>query len=73
MDERHLAKVLDQAATSQSAIGWPDRFTTAAREHLTMASKTQTYMIDQVMDTWEHQKPSIAPSTLPGEFNLPAP
>jgi hypothetical protein len=74
VNERHLTKVLDQVAESQRAMGWPDGFTTAAREHLTMASKTQTYMIDQVMDAWEHQlKSSIAPSVLPGKFNLPAP
>jgi hypothetical protein len=74
VNERHLAKVLDQVAASQRAMGWPDRFTTAAREHLTMASKTQTYMIDQVMDAWEHQlKSAIAPSILPGKFKLPAP
>jgi hypothetical protein len=74
VNERHLAKVLDQVAASQRAMGWPDRFTAAAREHLMMASKAQTYMIDQVMDAWEHQlKSSIAPSMLPGKFNLPAP
>jgi hypothetical protein len=73
VNERHLAKVLDQVAASQRAMGWPDQFTTAAREHLTTASKTQTYMIDQVMDAWEHQlKSSIAPSILPDRFKLPA-
>jgi hypothetical protein len=54
VNERHLAKVLDQVTASQRAMGWPDQFSTAAREHLTTASKTQTYMIDQVMDAWEH-------------------
>ena len=72
VNERHLAKVLDQVAASQRAMGWPDQFTTAAREHLTRASKTQTYMIDQVMDAWEHQlKSSIVPSVLPAGFKLP--
>ena len=53
-------------------MGWPDQFTTAAREHLTRASKTQTCMIDQVMDAWEHQlKSSIVPSVLPSGFKLP--
>jgi hypothetical protein len=74
VNERHLAKVLDQVAASQRAMGWPDQFTTAAREHLTEATKTQTYMIDQVMDAWEHQlKSSIAPTTLPDKFKLPVP
>jgi hypothetical protein len=73
VNERHLAKVFDQVAASQRAMGWPDQFTIAAREHLTRASKTQTYMIDQVMDAWEHQlKSSIAPSILPDRFKLPS-
>jgi hypothetical protein len=72
VNERHLAKVLDQVAACQRAMGWPDQFTTAAREHLTRASKTQTCMIDQVMDAWEHQlKSSIVPSVLPSGFKLP--
>jgi hypothetical protein len=72
VNERQLAKVLDQVAASQRAMGWPDQFTTAAREHLTRASKTQTCMIDQVMDAWEHQlKSSIVPSVLPTGFKLP--
>jgi hypothetical protein len=74
VNERHMVKVLDQVAASQRAMGWPDQFTVAAREHLTRASKTQTYMIDQVMDAWEHQlKSSIAPSILQDRFKLPTP
>lgn len=72
VNERHMVKVLDQVAASQRAMGWPDQFTFAAREHLTKASRTETFMIDQVMDAWEHQlKSSIAPSILPDRFKLP--
>jgi hypothetical protein len=74
VNERHLTKVLDQVAASQRAMGWPDQFTSAAREHLTKASKTQTYMIDQVMDAWEHQlKSSNIPSGLFEGFKFQAP
>jgi len=54
-NERHLTKVIDQMAAAQRAMGWPDQFTAAAREHLLKASKMQTQMIDQVMDAWEKQ------------------
>jgi hypothetical protein len=55
-------------------MGWPDQFTVAAKEHLTRASKTQTYMIDQVMDGWERQlKASNIPAGLPESFRFQAP
>jgi hypothetical protein len=74
VNERHLTKVLDQVASLQRAMGWPDQFTVAAKEQLTRASKTQTYMIDQVMDAWEHQlKASTIPAGLPESFRFQAP
>jgi hypothetical protein len=74
VNERHLSKVLDQVAPLQRAMGWPDQVTAAAREHLTKASKTQTYMIDQVMDAWEHQlKSADITSGLPESFKFQGP
>ena len=70
-NERHLTKVLDQVAAAQRAMGWPDQYTTAAREHLMKASKMQTHMIDQVMDAWERQlKSPNVPSGLPEAFKF---
>ena len=72
-NERHLTKVLDQMVASQRSMGWPDQFTTAAREHLMKASKMQTHMIDQVMDAWENQlkSPNVPPG-LPEGFKFQA-
>jgi hypothetical protein len=66
VNERHLTKVLDQVASLQQDMGWPEQFTTATKEQLTRAAKTQTYMIDQVMDAWEHQLKS---SNFPAGFS----
>jgi hypothetical protein len=74
VNERHLTKVLDQVTSLQRTTGWPDQFAATAREHLTKASKTQTYMIDQVMDAWEHQlKSANVPSGLPESFKFQTP
>lgn len=54
-NDRCLAKTLDQMSTAARAIGWPDAVISATREHLQNASKMQTRMIDQVMDSWEQQ------------------
>jgi hypothetical protein len=74
VNERHLTNVLDQMSSLQKATGWPDQFASAAKEHLTRASKTQAYMIDQVMDAWEQQlKASNVPSGLHESFKFQAP
>lgn len=73
VNERHLTKVLDLAAASQRAMGWPEQITAGTREQLTQASKLQTDMINQVMDAWERQLKSANASTGFGEpFKLDA-
>lgn len=74
VNERHLTTVLDEMAALQRAMGWPDHFIIAAKDHLTKASKTQTYMIDQIMDAWERQlKSSSSSSGLPESFKFQTP
>jgi hypothetical protein len=70
-NERCLPKLLDQMTAIQRAMGWPDHWNAAAREHLLKASKMQTEMIDQIMDAWEQQLKS--PSALQGAAMLPMP
>jgi hypothetical protein len=73
VNERHLTKVLDLAATSQRAMGWPEQVTVGTREQLTNASKLQTDMINQVMDAWERQLKSANAGFGAGEpFKLEA-
>ena len=50
VNDRCLPKLLDQMTAIQRAMGWPDHWNAAAREHLLNASKMQTQMIDQIMD-----------------------
>jgi hypothetical protein len=74
VNERHLTKVLDQVASLQRAMGWPDQFTVAAKQHLTSATRMQTDMIDQVMEAWEHGlKSSTIPSGLSASAKFPVP
>jgi hypothetical protein len=74
VNERHSTKVLDQVASLQRAMDWPDQFTATSREHLTKASKAETYMIDQVMDAWEYQlKSANIPSGLPESCKFQTP
>ena len=68
-NDRCLAKTLDQMSTAARAIGWPDAVISATRAHLQNASKMQTRMIDQVMDSWEQQlKSPTAPMGVPRNF-----
>jgi hypothetical protein len=74
LNERHLTKALDLVASSQRSLGWPDHFTTATRDYLLKASKTQTQMISQVMDAWEKQlRSSASPPALPEAFQFQMP
>ena len=70
-NERCLPKLLDQLTTIQRAMGWPDNWNAAAREHLVKASTMQTQMIDQIMDAWVQQLKS--PARLQGSAMLPMP
>ena len=70
-NERCLPKLLDQLTAIQRAMGWPDHWNAAAREHLLSASKIQSQMIDQIMDGWEQQLKS--PVRLQGSAMLPMP
>ena len=69
-NDRCLTKVLDQMSDAARAMGWPDHVISATREHLLNASKMQTQMIDQVMDSWKQQlKSPTAPMAVPRFIN----
>lgn len=74
-NERCLTKVLDQLTDAHRALGWPEQVTRAAKEHFLQASKIQSNMIDQAMDTWQQQlKSQNAHSGIPGFiFQAPVP
>lgn len=67
VNERHLTKVLDLAAASQRAMGWPEQIAAGTREQLTQSSKLQTDLINQVMDAWTRQLKSANAGTGSGE------
>jgi hypothetical protein len=81
-NERCLTKVLDQVTDAHRALGWPDQVTRAAKEHFLQASKIQSNMIDQAMDTWQQQLKSqnahsgtpgfIFQAPVPSQFTIPA-
>ena len=68
-NDRCLPKLLDQMTEVQRAMGWPPHWSEVGREHLLKASKMQTQMIDQIMDTWEQTLKS--PGALQGATMLP--
>ena len=70
-NDRHLPKLLDQMTAVQRAMGWPPHWNANGREHLLTASKMQTQMIDQIMETW--QRVLKSPGALQGATMLPIP
>jgi hypothetical protein len=70
-NDRCLPKLVDQMTEVQRAMGWPPQWSAAGREQLLKASKMQTQMIDQIMDTWEQTLKS--PGALQGAAMLPMP
>jgi hypothetical protein len=58
-NQRCLTKAVDQMATAQRAIGWPEPVIAAAREPLLKTAQVQTHMVDQIMDAWEQQLKSV--------------
>ena len=72
-NERCLSKVLDQTSSVASALGWPDQTIKTTKEYLENASKTQTAMIDQIIEGWKRQLSSTAPMALPRSFTEQSP
>jgi hypothetical protein len=69
VNERYVSKVLDQTSGVARSMGWPEEAVRATREYLEKISKTQTDMIDQIMETWKHQlTATTAPMSMPHSF-----
>jgi hypothetical protein len=69
-NERCLGKVLDQTSAVARAMGWPDQAVRSTREYLETASRVQTEMIDQIIETWKRQlKSGTAPMAMPSSFS----
>src|SRR5262245_12877719 len=69
VNERCLAKVLDETSGLARALGWRDQAVRATRDYMETASRAETEMIDQIMDGWKRQlKSSTAPMAVPRSF-----
>ena len=69
VNERSLAKLLDQTSEVARSMGWPDQAITATRKFLENTSKTQSEMIDNFMDGCEKQlKSPNATTAIPRSF-----
>lgn len=72
VNERCLPKVLDQTSAVARSMGWPDQVVRSTREYVENASKTQTEMIDQIMEGWKRQLRSpTAPMAISQSFAHP--
>jgi hypothetical protein len=73
-NERCLGNVLEQTSEVARSMGWPDEAVKATRQYLQNASKSQTQLIDQLMDGWKQQlKSPIAPMAVPRGLAGPTP
>jgi hypothetical protein len=74
VNERCLAKVMDQTSALARAMGWPDQAVRATREYLENTSKAQTEAIDQIVESWKRQlKSPTAPMAVPRGFSAQLP
>jgi hypothetical protein len=67
-NERCLDKVLDQTSAVARSMGWPDQAVKTTRGYLQQISKSQTKMIEGVMESWKNQLKSPAPMEIPHGF-----
>jgi hypothetical protein len=68
-NERCLTSVLDHTSSVARALGWPDQAIKSTRAYLENTSKTQTEMIDQIIEGWKRQLSSTtAPTAIPRSF-----
>jgi hypothetical protein len=66
VNERCLSKVLDKTSAVARSMGWPDQAVNATRQALESASKAQTEVIDQLIESWKKQlKSPTAPLGIP--------
>jgi len=80
-NERCLTKVFDQVTHAHRTLGWPERVTSAAKDHFLQASSIQSQMIEQAIELWQQQLKgqnwrSDAPgsrlqASTPPQFTLP--
>jgi hypothetical protein len=67
-NERCLGKVLDQTSVVARSMGWPDEAIKTTRDHLEQICKTQTKMIDSLIEGWREQLKSPTPMEIPHRF-----
>jgi len=72
-NERCLQNVLEHTSEVARSMGWSDEAVRATQHYLQNASKSQTQLIDQLMDGWKQQlKSPIAPMAVPRSLAGPA-
>lgn len=67
MQEKNSSAVFDKMASASKTLGWPTDMVEMTRQQIQSATKMQSQMIEQVMDTWE--KAATNPSGF--KFEMP--
>jgi hypothetical protein len=69
VNKRYVSKVLDETSAAARSMGWSDEAVRATRDCVGSISKTQTDMIDQIMENWKHQLTATTmPMAMPRSF-----
>lgn len=71
MGEKNSEAVFDKMAEAAKALGWPTEFVEMSRKQVQTASKMQTQMIGQVMETWQQQMTNPGSAIKMPSFNGP--
>ena len=67
MSEKNSAAVFGKMSEAAKSMGWPTEFVDMTQQQVMNATKMQTQVMDQVMDTWQKQATSPTPT-----FQMPA-
>jgi hypothetical protein len=68
-NERNLGQVIEKMAAAARALGWPEQIVDATRSQMQRVTKTQTQMMDQLVDAWEEQIKSPNPTGMLYKLN----
>lgn len=72
MSEKNSEAVFNKMAEAAKALGWPPEFVEMSRKQVQTATKMQTQMVDQVMETWQQQMTAPGSPIKMPSFSAPA-
>jgi hypothetical protein len=68
-NEKNLEQVIEKMAVAARSLGWPEQIVDATRSQMQRVTKTQTQMMDQLVDAWEEQIKSPNPTGMLYKLN----